>query len=228
MNMRKNSLLGPLAVVVLLAVGGCGQSGSMPESAVSEAESGNAAAQAPARAQAPRPQPIVLPAGTAIEITVDQSVSSKTNSAGDRVIASVAAPVFVNGKQVIPAGSAASGTITVSKSAGRFQGNAELALTLTSVTVDGKTYDVQTSAFSETTGSRGRRTAITTGVGAAAGAVIGAIAGGGKGAAIGAGSGAGAGAVGAAVTGERDVTWPAETRINLELSQPVTIQAPVS
>jgi hypothetical protein len=159
---------------------------------------------------------------------VDQSVSSKTNSAGDRVIASVAAPVVVNGKQVIPAGAAASGTITVAKSAGRFQGNAELALTLNSVTVDGKTYDLQTSTFSETTGSRGRRTAISTGIGAGAGAVIGAIAGGGKGAAIGAGSGAGAGAVGAAVTGERDVTFPAETKISFELSQPVTIQAPVS
>jgi len=222
--MRKNTLLGSLAIVVLLAVGGCGQSGSLPDSAVSENESGNAAAQAPARAAAPRPQPIVLPAGTAIEITVDQSVSSKTNNAGDRFVASLAAPVLVNGRQVIPAGSAASGTITVAKSAGRFMGNAELALTLNSVTVDGRTYDLQTSTFSETTEGRGKRTAIGTGVGAAAGAVIGAVAGGGKGAAIGAGSGAGAGAVGAAVTGERDVTWPAETRINLELSQPVTIQ----
>ncbi|HEY4579727.1 MAG TPA: hypothetical protein VIG89_01710, partial [Candidatus Acidoferrales bacterium] len=78
--MPKHMLKGSLAVVVLLAVGGCGQSGSGPESAASEAESGNAAA--PARAPAPRPQPIVLTAGTAIEITVDQSLSSKTNNAG--------------------------------------------------------------------------------------------------------------------------------------------------
>jgi hypothetical protein len=226
--MRKNALMESLAVVVLLAMSGCGQSGSAPESTSSDAGSGNAAAPAPARAPAPRPQPIVLPAGTAIEITVDQSVSSKTNNAGDRFEASVAAPVVVNGKQVIPSGATASGTVTVAKSAGRFQGNAELALTLNSVTVDGKTYDLQTSTFSETTGSRGKRTAISTGVGAAAGAVIGAIAGGGKGAAIGAGSGAGAGAVGAAVTGERDVTFPAETRISFQLSQPVTIQAPLS
>ncbi len=226
--MRKNSLMGTFAVAVLLAMVGCGQTGSAPESAASETGSGNSAASAPARPPAPRPQPIVLPAGTAIEITVDQSVSSKTNTAGDRFVASLAAPVVVNGKQVIPSGSAASGTITVSKSAGRFKGNAELALTLTSVTVDGKTYDVQTSTFSETTGSRGKRTAVTTGVGAAAGAVIGAIAGGGKGAAIGAGVGAGGGAVGAAATGERDVTLPAETRISFDLAQPVTIQAPLS
>jgi hypothetical protein len=222
-KMRKNRLLGLFALVLLLAVGGCGQ-GSLSESAVTEGDGGNAAAQAPARAAAPRPQPIVVPAGTAIEITVDQSVSSKTNNAGDRFVASLAAPVLVNGRQVIPAGASASGTVTVSKSAGRFSGNAELALTLDSVTVDGKTYDLQTSTFSETTEGRGKRTAIGTGVGAAAGAVIGAIAGGGKGAAIGAGAGAGAGTAGAALTGDRDVTFPAETRINFELSQPVSIQ----
>jgi hypothetical protein len=159
---------------------------------------------------------------------VDQSVSSKTNNVGDRFEASLSAPIIVNGRQVIPAGSAASGTVTVAKSAGRFRGNAELAVTLDSVSVDGRTYDLQTSTVSETTEGRGKRTAIGTGVGAAAGAVIGAIAGGGKGAAIGAGAGAGAGTAGAALTGERDVTFPAETKLSFELSQPVTIQAPQS
>jgi hypothetical protein len=103
-----------------------------------------------------------------------------------------------------------------------------LSLTLDSVRVGGQNYNLQTSTFTEATGSRGKRTAVTTGIGAAAGAVIGAVAGGGKGAAIGAGAGAGAGATGAALTGERDVELPAETKINFELSQPVTIQVPVS
>ena len=129
--MRHNALRGSLAMVVLLAVAGCGQSGSAPDSAASDAEGQSVAAQAPA----PKPQPIVLEAGTAIQVTVDQSVSSKTNNAGDRFEASIAAPVVVGGKQVIPVGATASGTVTVAKSAGRFRGNAELALTLTSVTV---------------------------------------------------------------------------------------------
>jgi hypothetical protein len=159
---------------------------------------------------------------------VDQSVSSERNNAGDRFEASFAAPVVVNSRTVIPAGSRASGTVTSAKSAGRFRGNAELALTLTSVTVDGRSYDLQTSTLTETTGSRGKRTAIGAGAGAAAGAVIGAIAGGGKGAAIGAGSGAGAGTAAAALTGERDVTIPAETKLDFELSQPVSIQPPLS
>jgi hypothetical protein len=222
MNMRKFTIMGTLGVVVLLAAAGCGQSGSAPESAATEAQGG--ANPAPAPVAAPKPEPITLPAGTAIAITVDQFVSSKDNNAGDRFDASVATPVVVDGKQVIPSGAKASGSVTVAKSAGRFKGNADLAITLKSVTVDGKTYNLHTSTFAEASKSRGKRTAITTGIGAGAGAVIGAIAGGGKGAAIGAGVGAGGGAVGAAATGDRDVDIPAETRVTFRLTQPLTIE----
>lgn len=230
--MRYDKLVLSSALVAMLAIAGCSQSGSAPESAA-ENGGGQAAtesrpAAAPARPPAPKFESIVLPAGTSIEITVDQAVSSKTNNAGDHFAASVATPVVVNGKQVIAKGSAVSGTVTESKSAGRFKGNAELSLTLNSVTVDGKEYDLKTSAFSEATGSRGKRTAITTGIGAAAGAAIGALAGGGKGAAIGAGAGAGAGVAGGALTGERDVEVPAETKIDFKLSEPVTIKIPLS
>ena len=80
--------------------------------------------------------------------------------------------------------------------------------------------------WSAKTGSRGKRTALGTGIGAAAGAAIGAIAGGGKGAAIGAGAGAGAGVTGTALTGQRDVDVPAESKITFELSEPLRIPAP--
>jgi hypothetical protein len=225
MNMRYPKLMLSSVLVAMLAIAGCGQSGSAPESA---AENEGGSAPAAARPAAPEFESIVLPAGTSLEVTVDQTVSSKTNNAGDQFAASVAAPVVVNGKQVIPRGASITGTVTNAKSAGRFKGNAELSLTLGSVRVGGRDYELQSSTFTEATGSRGKRTAVTTGVGAAAGAVIGAIAGGGKGAAIGAGAGAGAGATGAALTGERDVELPAETKVNFELSQPLTIQVPVS
>jgi outer membrane lipoprotein SlyB len=113
----------------------------------------------------------------------------------------------------------------VAKSAGRFKGNAELGIALDSVTINGESYDIKTAPVVRTSEGCGKRTAIGAGAGAAAGAVIGAIAGGGKGAAIGAGAGAGAGTAGAALTGERDVTVPAETKLNFRLAQPVEIQA---
>lgn len=214
-----------IALVAVLAMGGCGQSGSAPGSAATQTENQNAAT-APARE--PAQEPIVVPVGTSIAVTVDQAVSSKTNDAGDHFAASIAAPVMVDGKQVIARGAKVSGRVTEAKSAGRFKGNALIALTLSSVTVGGNAYDLKTSTYSEASKGRGKRTAEGTGIGAAAGAVIGAIAGGGKGAAIGAGAGAGAGVTGAALTGERDVDVPAETRINFKLSQPVTIEVPVS
>ena len=220
------------ALVAILGIAGCGQSGSAPEATVEngngKAASESRPAAAPARPAEPKFESIVVPAGTSIEVTVDQAVSSKTNNAGDHFAASLATPIVINGQQAIARGAAVSGTVTDSKSAGRFKGSAELSLTLTSVTVDGKVYELKTSAYSEATGSRGKRTALTTGIGAAAGVAIGALAGGGKGAAVGAGAGAGAGLAGGALTGERDVEVPAETKVEFKLSDPVTIKKPLS
>ena len=102
--MRYQKLMLSSALVAMLAIAGCGQSGSAPESAAEtqtaggNGERGCSGSGTPA---APKFESIVLPAGTSIEVTVDQAVSSKTNNAGDRFAASVATPVVVNGKQVI-------------------------------------------------------------------------------------------------------------------------------
>jgi hypothetical protein len=131
---------------------------------------------------------------------------------------------------VIPSGAQVSGTVTTAKSAGRFNGKAELAVSIDSVVVNGRTYQIETATVNETGGNRLKRTGIGAGVGAGAGAIIGALAGGGKGAAIGAGAGAGAGAstAGAALTGNRDITIPAESKLDFSLSQPVEIRVPIS
>jgi hypothetical protein len=222
--MHNKSLARILMVVGLLALYGCGQSSTAPGAADSSA--GNSAASGGQSAAAPlfAPKPIVVDAGTAISVTVDQSVSSKTNNPGDHFDASLAAPVMVGEKQVIPSGAKARGTVTVAKSAGKFKGNAELGVTLASVTVNGETYPVKTTSVTEAGKGRGKRTAIGAGGGAAVGAIIGAIAGGGKGAAIGAGAGAGAGTAGAAFTGNRDITIAPETKLTFKLKEPLEIK----
>ena len=227
MRYRKSILSS--ALLAGLVIAGCSQSGSGTGPAATNQTSNAAPAPAPAPERPPEPkfESVVLPSGTSLSVTVDEAVSSKTNNAGDHFKASIAAPVNANGKEVIASGAAVSGTVADSKSAGRFKGNASLSLTLASVTVGGKAYALQTSAYSEASGSRGKRTAIGTGIGAAAGAAIGALAGGGKGAAIGAGAGGGAGLAGSALTGERDVEVPAETKIDFTLSEPVTIRIPL-
>jgi hypothetical protein len=225
--MRRNAITRFLMVAGLLVLFGCGQSSSTPESATSSG--GNSAAsagqdqKAAEPVPAPRP-PVVVDAGTAIAVTIDQTISSKTSNSGDHFDASLAAPVMVGDEQVIPSGARVSGTVTVSKSAGKFKGNAELGVTLDSITVNGQAYSVRTSAITESGKGRGKRTAIGAGGGAAVGAIIGALAGGGKGAAIGAGAGAGAGTAGTAFTGNRDITISAETRLNFKLREPLEIR----
>ena len=175
--------------------------------------------------QAPAPvAPIVVKAGTNIRVSIDQEVSSKDANEGAQVEASVAAPVAVDGNVVIPEGSKVTAEVTNAKSAGRFKGNAELGLTLTSVVIGGQKHTVHTSTYNEASKGRGKRTAETTAIGAGAGALIGALAGRGKGAAIGAGAGGGAGLAGGALTGNRDISIAAETKLDFKLTQPLEIQ----
>jgi outer membrane lipoprotein SlyB len=103
------------------------------------------------------------------------------------------------------------------------KGGALLALSLDSLTVQGAKYSIETSQFEQAGKGRGKRTAVGAGSGAAFGAIVGALAGGGKGAAIGALAGGGAGTAGAAYTGKRDITLPAETRLHFKLRNPVSI-----
>ena len=194
------------------------------------------AAPAPAPAQAmapppppvekPKPQPIVVPAGTTLTITVGQALSSKTSQTGQTFIGTLAQPVSVGGKAAIPAGSTISGTVVSAKSKGKIKGQGELDLALTSVTVRGQTYNIQTAVVAQTVKGKGKRTAVATGGGAAGGALIGGIAGGGKGAGIGALVGAGAGLLGGTLTGNQQIEIPAESALSFRLSAPLTLPPP--
>jgi hypothetical protein len=170
------------------------------------------------------PKPLVVPADTVIAVVLDETLSSKTSRSGDRFTATVEAPVEVEGKVAIPKGARAEGIVSDAKAAGRFKGGAALSLTLRSVTVNGKDYEIQTSSAMRSSKGKGKRTAVMVGGGAGGGAAIGAIAGGGKGAAIGALIGAAAGTGGAGLTGNRDITLPAETMLDFTLLQPVHIK----
>jgi hypothetical protein len=236
--MRIFAKTGWLAIAALLALGGCNKSATPDNANSSNPSAPNAAApnsSTPAAAPSsapeaksapvrPAPKPIVIAAGSVLSVTVDQSISSKTASSGDHFDASLAQPVVVNGREVLHTGTKVSGVVTSAKSAGRFNGNAELGLALDSITFEGKNYRLHTSSVAQSGKGRGKRTGIGAGGGAAFGAIVGAIAGGGKGAAIGAAAGAGAGTAGAAFTGKRDIQIPAETALDFKLAQPVTIE----
>ena len=219
--MRNQVTVRWLAIGVLLVLGGC--SGSSPNSSTST-DTAKPDEKKPAEKPGMfAPKPIVIESGTVLEVTLDQSVSSKTNNQGDRFDASLASPIAVGEKVVLPVGTKVIGAVTLAHSAGRFKGNAALGLALDSIVVNGKSHPIQATSVEQSGKGRGKRTAIGAGGGAALGAVVGALAGGGKGAAIGAAAGAGAGTAGAAFTGKRDIDLPAETRLGFKLTQPVSI-----
>ena len=169
--------------------------------------------------------PVTLPEGTVINVTVDQTLASNQNRSGDEFEASIAAPVVVAGKTVIPKGARARGRVIEARESGHLQTPARLRLALHSVEVGGKSYQIETSSVTRTGSSHKKRNIELIGGGAGVGALIGGIAGGGKGALIGSAVGAGAGTATAAVTGKKDITIPAETQLSFRLTQPVTVQA---
>jgi hypothetical protein len=175
---------------------------------------------------APKPQPIVVPSGTALTVRVGQALSSKDSQSGQTFLATLAQPVSVGGRTAIPAGATISGTVVSAKAKGKIKGEGELTLQLTNVTVKGQSYTIQTAVLENTVKGKGKRTAATTGGGAAGGALIGGIAGGGKGAGIGALVGAGAGLFGGAVTGNQQIEIPAESALTFRMSAPLTLPPP--
>jgi hypothetical protein len=184
------------------------------------------AAAAATAAPRPKPQPIVVPSGTTLTVTTSQSLSSKTSHAGQTFLATLAQPISVAGKPALPKGATVSGKIVSAKAKGKIKGEGELSLTLTSISVQDHTYDISTSVLSSTSKGKGKRTAATTGGGAAGGALIGGIAGGGKGAGLGALIGAGAGFIGGAATGNKQVEIPAEAALSFTLNEPLTLPPP--
>lgn len=169
------------------------------------------------------PKPITIAQGTEIGVLLDHAINSEQQKSGDSFTATVAEPVVVDGKTVVPKGARVTGTIVEAKASGRLKGVAQLRLALRSIEVGGKEYNVETSTVARTGQNHNKRNAVAIGGGAGAGALIGGLAGGGKGAAIGAAVGAGAGTAGAAATGKKDIMLAPETRINFTLAQPVTI-----
>jgi hypothetical protein len=166
---------------------------------------------------------VTIAEGSEFEVTLDETLASNRNHAGDSFAASLSQPVVEDGKTIIPAGAHVAGRVVDAKDSGRLHVPARLSVALSSVEVDGKSYDIDTNTIGKTGPNHNKRNLGFIGGGAAGGALIGALAGGGKGALIGSAIGAGAGTAGAAATGKKDIALPAETRLRFYLLRSVTV-----
>lgn len=182
-----------------------------------------AAPPAPAPERA-RPVFVTIPAGQRISVRMIDAIDSSKNSVGQEFQASLDAPLTSGDRVIIPAGTPCTVTLQNVKSAGRIKGQSEVAVALTGIRYQGRTYSVDTSAIEQQGKARGKQTAIRTGIGAAAGALIGGLAGGGKGAAIGSAAGGGAGFGFNALTHGPQVKIPSETQLTFQLQSPLRVE----
>ncbi|PYV96647.1 MAG: hypothetical protein DMG89_16905 [Acidobacteria bacterium] len=167
---------------------------------------------------------VTIPEGTSLSVRLIDAIDSDRNKTGDKFRASLESPILAEGRVIVPKDADVDGEILALNSAGHFAGRSELALALTTLSFNGKTYEIETDQYKKEGASRGKRTAETVGGGAAVGALIGGLTGGGKGAAIGAGIGAGAGTGVQAVTKGQQIRLPSETVLEFRLNTPVTVE----
>jgi hypothetical protein len=179
---------------------------------------------APPPPPAPTPTPkVTVPTGTQLSIRLTDEVNSEKAQVGDIFHGSISAPITVDEQTIIPTTADVEGRVVDVKSAGRFAGASVLTLELTKLTMNGRSYNLQTNQWTKSGNGRGKSTAAKVGGGAAVGAVLGGIFGGGKGAAIGSVAGAGAGTgVSAAGKGQQIILKP-EAVIAFQLQNPITV-----
>jgi hypothetical protein len=180
--MRHAHLFAVVALVAVSALFGCRGQDELANSdtnKVSETSSHRAAE-------------MTLPSGTSIQVTLGTPVSSKTASVGDKWSGWTQGALVLDGRTLVPAGSAVHGTVTSVTSA-RKGDRAMLDLGLGSITLDGRNYDVRGTTEAVIAGSTRARNLGAIAGGAAAGAVVGqAVSGSTKGTVIGGLIGAGA------------------------------------
>ncbi len=172
------------------------------------------------------PSELTIPAGQQVSVRTIDGIDSGVNQAGQEFRGSLTAPLMSEGRVAIPAGSDVTLTLSQATNSGRFVGRGELMVRLAAIRDHGRSYPVTSDVYTQNGGSRGKQTAVRTGIGAAAGAVIGAIAGGGKGAAIGSLAGGGAGAGSDFFTHGPRVKIPSESVLTFSLEAPLTVRAP--
>ncbi|MEM0951107.1 MAG: hypothetical protein AAGI66_03075 [Cyanobacteria bacterium P01_H01_bin.74] len=182
---------------------------------------------------------MTAPAGSVVNATVSNPVSSEYARVGDRFMATLSSPLVSGGGVVLPSGSQVEGQVVMSQSSGRAGRNGQLDIRFTTAIMPtGQRIPLSARIQTEdgtgilkggTSGGRLKGAAVKTGVGAGAGAVLGTalgpLSGGsvGRGAIYGTAVGAGLGAITTAWQKGKPAIIEAGQPLSLVLDQPVTV-----
>ncbi len=178
----------------------------------------------PAEPPAPVFREVTLPAGTSLRLDLQSSVGSDSSAVEDAVRASLREAVTVDGREILPAGTAFAGTVTDVEQSGRVRGRARVAYRFDSLELGGERHDIATAPLVHEAEATKKEDATKIAIGAGAGAAIGAILGGGDGAAQGAAIGGGAGAGTVLATRGREVRLGPGADVTTRLTAPLTVR----
>ncbi len=185
---------------------------------------GRGAPRAPAAVEEHAARPVVVAAGTTLEVRLADTVSSATASPGEVLAGELAAPLDAEGTAAAPVGTPVEVRVESVVPSGRLARQARLALTLTAITPDGRRLAVATDVVARSGASHAKRNERMIGGGAIIGALAGQLLGGHtrdtlRGAALGAAAGTGV----AAARGRLDVTVAAGQVLTFTLRHDLTV-----
>lgn len=172
-------------------------------------------------------EPVTIAQGQLLKVRTAEALTSKRAKDGEVVEFTVVRDVYSAGVLAIPRGASIRGRVVNVKQAGTLSGSPELELKLTTLELEGKSYDLDSDSFSLKGPSKTGRTVSNALGGAMMGAIIGGAVGRGSGAAIGAAAGGAAGTAGSAATPGPQAWLPAEALLDFHLNSPLTV-TPVS
>lgn len=168
--MRHSIFISAAALLVIAALSGCNED-QTAQNATGNSSGGGSSNNNNNAAS------MTLPSGSAIDVTLNTTISSKDANVGDSWSGTVRNAAFIDGRTLVPAGSAVSGTVTSVKAAHKGD-RAMLDLGMHSFTVDGRDYRVHGSMESVEAGSTRARNLGAIAGSAAAGALVGQAVGG--------------------------------------------------
>ena len=232
--MTRNNWIALAILTSAAATGACspkgGQAGQ-PDRAVDQR---NQASDQYARDNSARdtkdlPVSFTVPAGTHLDLTLNDELSSRKNKPGDTFTAKIATDIRdANGNVVIENGSTVNGSIVAVKPAPNRRTPGTLTVALSTIETNGKTFPIRATIDSVQTEYRSQqingRDAAKVGAGAAAGAIVGQIISKNtKGTVIGAVVGGIAGAGVAVETKDLDILLPDGSHILATISEPLVV-----
>lgn len=201
------------------------------------AQAPTAPSPAPTSSQSPASSTLPLPAGTAVSLTLLDTLDTRSTRAGDSAHFSVREDVWAGSELAIPRGSSVRATLVRVRRPGRIAGRAEIRLQFDElILADGTTlalsaellragfYDIRRGSEGKVRGegSKGRDAAAVA-YGGLQGTILGTAVGGKKGAAYGGIIGASVGLIGVMLERGPDLELPAGTRMDVELARELAI-----